>query len=86
MEFFPFSVDPAVQKQSLLEPSSLGASVYDDCLTILTRHPEAIKNARMFNGLPILKFIPAIKIVGGAVSKIFNGPYAGFMSLFVRIF
>ena len=32
----------------------------------------------MFNGLPILKFIPAIKIIGGAVSKIFNGPYAGF--------
>jgi hypothetical protein len=30
------------------------------------------------NGLPVLKFIPAIKIIGGAVSKIFNGPYAVF--------
>ena len=30
----------------------------------------------MPNGLPVLKFIPAIKIIGGAVSKILNSFYA----------
>jgi hypothetical protein len=29
-----------------------------------------IKNARVSNGLPILKFIPAIKIIGGTDLRI----------------
>ncbi len=62
----------------LAKPSSLGASVYDHCLAFLTRHPEAIKNARVSNRLPVRNFIPAIKIIGGAVGEIFNGPYAVF--------
>ena len=32
----------------------------------------------MFDGLPVLKFIPAIKIIGGTIGKIFNGLYAVF--------
>ena len=30
----------------------------------------------MFNGPSVLKFIPTIKVVGNAVGKIFDGPYA----------
>ena len=32
----------------------------------------------MPDGLSVLGFVPTLKIIGGAISKIFNGPYAVF--------
>ena len=64
--------------QQLLDPPSLDAGIYDDCLAILTRHPEAIEDTFVFDVLSVLRFAPAIKIIGRTIGKIFDGLYTVF--------
>ena len=62
----------------LLDPPSLDARIYDHCLAILTRHPKTIEDTVMPDGLPVLGFTPAIKIIGRTIGKILNRFYAMF--------
>src|SRR5262245_21669555 len=60
----------------LLDPPSLDASIYNDFIALLTRHPEAIEDTLMPNRFPVFGFSPAIKIIGRTIGKIFNRLYA----------
>ena len=62
----------------LLDPPSLDASIYNDCLTILTRHPETFEDTCVPDCLSVLRFAPAIKIIGRTIGKIFNRLYTVF--------
>jgi hypothetical protein len=61
-----------------LNPASLDAGIYNDCLAILTRHPEAFEDTCVSDALSGLRFAPAIKIIGRTIGKIFNRLYTVF--------
>jgi hypothetical protein len=61
----------------LLDPASLDASIYNNCLAILTRHPEAFEDTCVSDALSGFRFAPAIKIIGRTIGKIFNRLYTG---------
>jgi hypothetical protein len=46
------------------DPPSFDPSIYNDCLTILTRQPEVIEDTCVPDCLSVLRFAPAIEIIG----------------------
>jgi hypothetical protein len=60
----------------LFYPPSFDTSVYNECLAILARHLEAIKDTRVPDCLPVLRLAPAIKIISRTIGKIFDRLYA----------
>ena len=69
---------PAWVTAALLDPPSLNAGTYNDCLAILTRYPEAFEDTFVFDVLSGFRFAPAIKIIGRTIGKIFNRLYTMF--------
>jgi hypothetical protein len=69
----------------LLDPPSLDTGIYNDCLAILTRHPKTIEDTFMPDGLPVLRFAPAIKIIGRTIGKIFYRLYTVFKVTSIRV-
>ena len=59
-------------------PSSFDPSIYNDCLTILTRQVEAIEDTCVPDCLSVPGFAPAIEIIGRTSGKIFNRRYTVF--------
>ena len=51
-------------------PPSFDPSIYNDCLTILTRQVEAIEDTCVPDCLSVVGFAPAIEIIGRTSGKI----------------